>query len=162
MQEFLTLFGDIRLSKVVMIIVAIVFLYKTYKLIENTIVTRYKQNEEQQNKLDSMVTQLEGQQDALISTGAKLDRIATQLSNLDRKVNEIEPTMSRYRVLRFNDEILHGERHSKEHFDQILEDITHYENYCETHPEYENNKAVLAIANITKIYQKCSEENSFL
>lgn len=51
---------------------------------------------------------------------------------------------------------------TKEHFDQILDDITRYERYCADHPEYENNKAVFAIANIKRVYQKCADENIFL
>lgn len=68
----------------------------------------------------------------------------------------------RLRILRFNDELLQGTRHTKEHFDNILEDIDEYETYCRTHPNYENNKAVLAISNCKKTYLKCVDEKSFL
>lgn len=68
----------------------------------------------------------------------------------------------RLRILRFNDEILQGSMHSKEHFDEVLDDITEYERHCETHPGYKNSKAVMAIANVEAIYQKCLAEKSFL
>lgn len=45
---------------------------------------------------------------------------------------------------------------------QILDDISDYERYCTEHPEYKNSKAVNAIAEIDKVYQKCMEKNSFL
>ena len=71
-------------------------------------------------------------------------------------------SLSRSHILRFGDELLHGVAHSKEHFDQILLDISKYEKYCEEHPEYLNNIATATIKQIKKTYQKCLEENSFL
>ena len=68
----------------------------------------------------------------------------------------------RQRILRFHDEILMGKKHSKEHFDEILFDIDAYEQYCSTHPDYKNNKAVLAIGTIKEVYADCIEEHSFL
>lgn len=69
---------------------------------------------------------------------------------------------ARQHVLRFNDEILQGIRHTKEHFDEVLEDIDEYESYCRTHPEYPNNKAVLAIENIRLVYSTALKEHDFL
>jgi hypothetical protein len=71
-------------------------------------------------------------------------------------------SLSRSHILRFGDELLHGVGHSKEHFDQILEDISKYEHYCDSHPEYPNGKAIATIKQIKKTYQKCLEENKFL
>lgn len=52
--------------------------------------------------------------------------------------------------------------HTKEHFWNILGDITTYKNYCEQHPEFENDIAVHAMAHIERIYDHCLDENSFL
>ena len=80
-----------------------------------------------------------------------------------KKDEELERVrMARQRILRFNDEILFGRRHSKEHFDEILSDIDVYEDYCRTHEEYENNKAVLAIATIREVYKDCLKTHDFL
>ena len=68
----------------------------------------------------------------------------------------------RTRILRFADELRRNVKHSEEFFNQILADISHYKNYCRTHPDYKNDKAVNAIAKIENVYQKCMEENSFL
>lgn len=76
--------------------------------------------------------------------------------------DERNATLNRTHILHFNDEILHKIDHTKEHFDQILEDIDDYEDYCQEHPLYENNKAVCAINNIKHTYEKCMERNSFL
>ena len=78
------------------------------------------------------------------------------------KIEEGAAESARYRILRFNDEILHDVRHTEEHFDQIIDDIDIYEKYCGTHPRFPNGKAVHSIANIRKTYDKCSENHSFL
>lgn len=69
---------------------------------------------------------------------------------------------ARYRILRFDDEILQGHKHTKEHFDEMLGDIDVYERYCTEHPEFPNNKCVMAIAHIKAVYAKCMTEQSFL
>lgn len=68
----------------------------------------------------------------------------------------------RMRILRFNDEILQGMGHSKEHYDEILDDITEYERYCRTHEDYRNSKATMSIHNIEKAYQECLKEKKFI
>ena len=80
-----------------------------------------------------------------------------------KKDEELERArQARQRILRFNDEILFEKRHSKEHFDEILDDIDTYEEYCRTHEDYENNKAVLAIATIREVYKDCLKTHDFL
>lgn len=78
------------------------------------------------------------------------------------RLEEYEANNNRYKILRFDDEIRHDVLHTKEHFDQILDDITEYERYCVDHPKYKNNKASLAINNIRHTYAKCGTEHTFL
>ena len=92
----------------------------------------------------------------------KMEKIEKDVSELKKEVAESSAVTSRYRILRFDDEILHKIDHTKEHFDQILLDIDVYEKFCEAHPDFKNNLAVMAIKHIKEIYAKCSRENSFL
>lgn len=78
------------------------------------------------------------------------------------KIEENEITTSRYRILRFEDEVRHGTRHTREHFEQILDDINTYEAYCAGHPNYRNNRAKFAIEKIKEIYRQCTDDNTFL
>lgn len=68
----------------------------------------------------------------------------------------------RGRILRFADELLQGERHSQEHFNEILEDITEYNRYCATHPDFPNDKAAISIGHIENVYRARLENNDFL
>lgn len=92
----------------------------------------------------------------------KVDDLGHDIKNLRDECEEREATACRTRILRFGDEILHEVRHSKEHFDQILIDITAYENYCLSHPEFRNNVAVATIRRINQVYAQCISDNDFL
>ena len=92
----------------------------------------------------------------------KVDNLSTDIRNLRDECEEREATACRTRILRFGDEILHDVRHSKEHFDQILIDITAYENYCASHPDFRNNVAVATIKRINQVYAQCIRDNDFL
>ena len=88
--------------------------------------------------------------------------IMAKLEEHIRVDDERDADMHRYRLLRFNTELLRKTRNTKEEFDEILYSVTYYERYCEDHPKYENNRAVLAIENIKRVYKECMETNDFL
>lgn len=93
---------------------------------------------------------------------ARVDDISVELAEHVRRDDERNAKRARVRILRFADEILQGELHSKEHFDEILEDITEYNRYCTRHPEFPNDKAALSIAHIERTYRTRMERNDFL
>ena len=92
----------------------------------------------------------------------KVDSLERNVENLRIECEEREATKCRARILRFGDEILHNVKHSKEHFDQILLDITDYERYCNEHPNFKNNIAIATINRINREYDKCAQNNGFL
>ena len=92
----------------------------------------------------------------------KVDKLSDDLSQLRQESEERDATTCRTRIMRFNDEILQGREHTKEHFDQTLMDITFYESYCEDHPKFKNSVAIATIANIRRVYEKCMNDKSFL
>lgn len=176
MDAFVEVFGDITVSTVVLFIAALVFLWKLYTIVKDHLIQKYKQEEEKERKVQKVIEQAEQYPEwhkQSLAIQKKFSETITSIENAQRAnleglerlrktISEHEATTCRYRILRFNDEILHDQKHSKEHFDQILEDITRYEKFCDEHPEYENNKAVLAIENIKRVYKKCSDESTFL
>lgn len=92
----------------------------------------------------------------------KVNNLADDVRELKEEDAEQWASLSRSHILRFGDELLHGVPHSKEHFDQVLLDISKYEAYCDAHPNYKNNIAHATINQIKHTYQKCLEENKFL
>lgn len=100
---------------------------------------------------------------------AKVDDLEKQIIKIqedadarDAKADERDAKAARARILRFGDECLHDVKHSKEHFDEIMRDITDYETYCDLHPNFENNKAVHTIELINEIYHDRMRDHSFL
>ena len=60
----------------------------------------------------------------------------------------------RTRILHFNNELLRSIEHTKEEFIEVLAEMDAYEDYCRSHPDYPNNRAVLAIENIRGNYKE--------
>jgi hypothetical protein len=91
-----------------------------------------------------------------------IEEIKKQQDKDRAATNEYRAISSRVRILRFNEELLRKQKHSKESFDQALLDITDYRRYCDNNPAFQNERAVLAIQNIERCYQKCLEGSDFL
>ena len=68
----------------------------------------------------------------------------------------------RARILHFNNEMLRNINHTKEEFTEVLAEIDAYELYCREHPEYPNNRAILAIKNIQEVYMERLKRHDFL
>lgn len=68
----------------------------------------------------------------------------------------------RARILHFNNELLREIGHTQEEFFEVLTEIDNYEKYCHEHPEYPNNRAVLAIENIREVYKDRLKKHDFL
>ena len=82
----------------------------------------------------------------------------------DKELELAKVLSARRRILLCADEISHQPDilHTEEYFNEILSDIKMYKNYCNEHPDFENEKAVISIKLITNIYQKCLEKGNFL
>lgn len=69
---------------------------------------------------------------------------------------------NRSKILRFDDELRIGIRHSYEYFEDILRTVKEYEDYCETHPKFKNRQAASAIKHIQEAYDEAHENNTFI
>lgn len=92
----------------------------------------------------------------------KVGKLEKELQSVQSSMLEEKAVNCRARILRFGDECLHGERHTKDHFDQTLRDIAFYERYCGDHKDFENNVTGLTSDRIKEIYRHCLDNNDFL
>ena len=92
----------------------------------------------------------------------KVDTLEKKVEKMDQDDKLQRAKDARTRVLRFGDELLHDVRHTKEHFDDVLRDITEYEIYCDEHPKFENDQMHITAEHIKETYNKCLKEHSFL
>ena len=100
--------------------------------------------------------------DKLNDLDAKVDKLEKQDNEQDAKQEEEKAKAARRRILRCSDEIRSKQCHSEEYFNDVLDDITFYTQYCDTHPNFKNEKAVMAIHLVERTYNKCIEDNDFL
>lgn len=112
--------------------------------------------------LDWILARRNEKKGAIAQLTQKVDRIAADLKNHIEENREQSAIQARERIQRFNDEILHGQKHTKEHFDSILIDITDYDIYCAAHENFKNQVTSLAEENIKRVYDKCQQERDFL
>jgi len=92
----------------------------------------------------------------------KVGKLESEVQSIKKNTEEHEAKSARVRILRFGDEILHDVKHSQEHFNQVLLDITEYEEYCSKHPEFRNNVTGITTKRIMETYEKCLKDNNFL
>lgn len=83
------------------------------------------------------------------------------LDNHIRLADERRADDHRARILRFNNGLIRSLPHTHEDYINILADIDYYEDYCRTHKDYENGRAVHAIANINRLYSEHLRKGDF-
>ena len=100
----------------------------------------------------------------LDSIESEIGEVKNEVQNLENKVDKNEAQRARTQILRFSDEIYTqpDHKHSKEHFDEILAAINLYNEYCDSHPRFENDRTEAAQKRIKQIYNKCLKEHTFL
>lgn len=100
--------------------------------------------------------------DKLDELEKKVDKLEKADKKQDEERAEDNVLEARRRILRFADECRRHEKHSEEYFNNVLEDISAYKDYCREHPLFENEKAVIAMGFIEDIYKHCIETDDFL
>lgn len=93
---------------------------------------------------------------------AALKSIRDKILGLESRMDKENADEARRRILAFDDELRRKTEHSEESFNQILQDIKFYRNYCRTHADYENDKASSATAHIRETYARVKDADKFI
>ena len=100
--------------------------------------------------------------EALKTTQASIQKLQNTL-NAHIKEDENEKARNqRYRILRFYDEVCGGQKHSESHYEDILDDISEYEQYCARHPDFRNSRGKIAMEAIQETYSSIKRKGGFL
>lgn len=113
----------------------------------------------EQEKLNKEITELEETNRKILS---ELEDIKGTLREHIRVDDDRNADRSREYILRFNMELVREIKHTREDFIEALSKINEYEEYCTAHKDYRNNRAVLAIENIKRVYADRLEKHDFL
>ena len=88
-------------------------------------------------------------------------KILEAIQKINNKIDQRTAIGCRIRILKFMDEIIEGWEHSKDSYNQIMQDITHYHQYCEEHPQFLNHQTDATIERLRKDYEQRLATNDF-
>lgn len=123
-----------------------------FKSIMDLIINRLNRKDAVEDRKDSITA-------AITRLETKFDH---KFDHLEGKIDETTIIQCRVRILRFADEISHQVKHSESHYDQVLDDIKNYEEYCDSHPNFKNGKTGNAIPVIQSMYQERLQKGDWL
>lgn len=84
-----------------------------------------------------------------------------RMDTLERNADEKEAKRLRSSIICFSDSCRTGERHTKQHFENVFRDYDDYSRYCEKH-DFENHFIDGEMEYIKSIYTEYSKNNKFL
>lgn len=88
--------------------------------------------------------------------------ILDKIDDLSEKFAERDARIARENILRFDDELIAGVKHSREYFRVILEDdVDSYEKYCSEHEGFKNSFTTEAVKHIRKVYGNLLDKGEF-
>lgn len=109
-----------------------------------------------------LIERKDGKEDKLGKIMEAIEATNKELEKAKQETQRKDADDARRRILIFADELRRGELHSEEFFNQVLEDISFYENYCRGHPDYQNDKSRDSTAMIREAYHSCRRSNNFI
>lgn len=94
----------------------------------------------------------------------KVDNLNKEVSDLKESVDERDAKTARAKILEFGDDLIFQpeRKHSKDRFDDVMQHITEYEEYCDQHPNFKNHMTETTTKLIIDTYEKCMRDHSFL
>lgn len=92
-----------------------------------------------------IITTVKSARETRATTAKQIEAVSEKLDAHIKADEWNEMKQRRVRILRFADEVSGGKKYSTEMWDDILDDVDEYEKYCDKHPDYHNNKGVMAM-----------------
>lgn len=112
--------------------------------------------------IEFLINRHDKKHDRLKDITEAIEKLTEKVDALDQKGDERNAINMRVRILRFRDEMLAGQGHTHDSFQQVLGDIDEYEKYCEKHPDFRNNQTTTTIEHIKANYKERLEKHDFL
>ena len=109
-------------------------------------------------KLEMIEQQQKANNDAIIELDKKVER---KFSEQQKEADEKEAKRLRASIISFSDSCRVHEKHTKNHFENIMRDYDDYMVYCDKH-NLENHFIEGEKQYIESVYQECLRENKFL
>lgn len=111
------------------------------------LITRYDNKKGSEKRITASIDTVK---EEIKEVKAELSR---EVKGVSERLEEHRAVLARTHILRFADELT-IRKHSKEYFDQQLQDIKTYETYCVAHPDFQNEMAKMSIDFIREEYKR--------
>ena len=107
--------------------------------------------------------------DAIDKLDTKINDLEKSIAVVDQKSDRRNAIVTRVRILRFEDELQEGKKHSKDSWDQVISDCDSYNTYCNGdgtpehpgHPEFKNGQTEATVKHIRHLYDERIEKGDF-
>lgn len=107
------------------------------------------------------ITRRDNKDSKIDGIAKEIKELRTDIGKIKEELDEDRATNARIRILQFADDVQHCTPKSRESYNQALDDIDHYNKYCNTHENYENSKASAAMEIIETEYQRCLKGEAY-
>ena len=87
--------------------------------------------------------------------------VSDKVDAIDKKVDENQAITIRVRILQFEDSLQSGKEHSKDSWNQVMDDVRRYEEYTSSHPHFKNNITEASVAHINKVYSELLDKRAW-
>lgn len=87
-----------------------------------------------------------------------ISKLTEEVQDIRHDQRERDAVLARTHILRFNDELYNNIHHTREYFDQTIDDIKTYEKFCEENPEFVNGRTEQAARFIRDAYERLYKE----
>lgn len=92
----------------------------------------------------------------------EIKSVKTDLNKLFELFEETNAVNARTKIIEFGDSMLHGVKHSKDNYDNILIASDKYDDYCERNPNFRNSVTSATQARIKAEYAELLKTGDFL
>lgn len=89
----------------------------------------------------------------------RLNALDTKVGKIEASLDERDAILARTHILRFKDELYNGIHHSQEYFEQTLDDIETYNQFCSGHPRFANGRTKAAAVYIQSEHDRLFKEH---
>lgn len=88
-----------------------------------------------------------------------IGKLSDEITQVKADADKRDAVLARTHILRFCDELYNNMHHSKEYFEQTLDDIKVYKRFCEGHDDFGNGRTDMAAQYIETEYIRLFKEH---
>ena len=101
-----------------------------------------------------LITRHDNKHDQSSAILERLNALDSKVEKIENSLDERDAVLARTHILRFQDELYNNVKHSKEYFEQTLDDIETYDRFCADNPKFANGRTKAAAKYIQGEYDR--------